>query len=452
MVLQNRLVQKLVRPTSHLAMRVPRILGCVLPGRRVFPFAALLVLIFGSLLLAPLFSMAKAQQLHEATIYYSASCAMCATYVATDLQLALRESGVEKVTVKEYMENQQNRKELTDLMGALRIPPELQGHIITRVDSGIILGGHVPSEIVRDLLSTPPDRRPKMMLVLQDEMHGHATNYQVWDFQGQPVTYPINAPISQFLREYEQTKDAGTSNAKGAPSALAPQTSNWDPRQAIPIVLSAGFLDGLNPCAFAVLLFFIAIMFTFEKTRKETLAIGGVYVAGIYITYFLIGLGILRVFLFAGTPHLVAKVGAALVIIVGMLFLKDFLFPGSPVSLKMSPKTQKLFRPLMYRVTVPSAFGAGALVGLCSFPCAGGIYVAILGLVASQASFAQGLGYLSAYNLMFVLPLLIVLVLAINRTVVTKLSNWHRTQARRAHLVSGILTIAIGVIILAWLV
>jgi cytochrome c biogenesis protein CcdA len=51
----------------------------------------------------------------------------------------------------------------------------------------------------------------------------------------------------------------------------------------------------------------------------------------------------------------------------------------------------------------------GFLVGLCTFPCSGGIYIAIIGLLASQTTYLRGVSYLGLYNLAFIAPLLIIL-------------------------------------------
>ncbi|GFP39531.1 hypothetical protein HKBW3S47_01229, partial [Candidatus Hakubella thermalkaliphila] len=82
---------------------------------------------------------------------------------------------------------------------------------------------------------------------------------------------------------------------------------------------------------------------------------------------------------------------------------------------------QERIGSLAQRATLPSSLALGVLVGLCTFPCSGGIYVAVIGLLASQKSYFQGLGYLLAYNVMFILPLIAILALASNRVVTTKL-------------------------------
>ncbi|WP_176235674.1 hypothetical protein [Candidatus Hakubella thermalkaliphila] len=58
---------------------------------------------------------------------------------------------------------------------------------------------------------------------------------------------------------------------------------------------------------------------------------GGTYILAIYFTYLLIGLGILKTFLAFGPPHLMARIGAVLVILLGLINLKDYFFPVLPV-------------------------------------------------------------------------------------------------------------------------
>ncbi len=62
----------------------------------------------------------------------------------------------------------------------------------------------------------------------------------------------------------------------------------------LPLITTTGFLDGLNPCAFAVLLFFIAYLFTIRKTRASIWKMGLVYISAIYLVYLGIGVGGVR--------------------------------------------------------------------------------------------------------------------------------------------------------------
>src|SRR5574340_1412549 len=87
----------------------------------------------------------------------------------------------------------------------------------------------------------------------------------------------------------------------------------------LPLVLVSSLLDSVHPCSFSILLITIAFLFGLQMTRKKILQIGGVYIAGIFVAYLLIGLGILKTLNLFNTPHFMGKLGATLLILFGLI-------------------------------------------------------------------------------------------------------------------------------------
>lgn len=220
----------------------------------------------------------------------------------------------------------------------------------------------------------------------------------------------------------------------------------------LPFVLTAGLLDSLNPCAIAVLLIFIALMFTLRKSRAAILVMGSAYIAAIFLTYFAIGLGIFRMIHLFNTPHFMAQLGAWVVIAIGIWGLKEYFWPGKFRLLSIPIGSRQLIAKYATKATLPAAAITGVLVGLCEFPCSGAIYVATLGLLAAKATFLKGLSYLFLYNLMFVLPLIIIFAVTTNRLVAEKLINLDETYSSKMRLAAALIMIGIGVAILVWFV
>ncbi|MDO8692034.1 MAG: cytochrome c biogenesis protein CcdA [Dehalococcoidia bacterium] len=218
----------------------------------------------------------------------------------------------------------------------------------------------------------------------------------------------------------------------------------------LPMVLTAGLLDGINPCAFAVMAFLVAFLFAIRRTRWHVLRIGGSYIVGMYLLYFALGLGLMRALSIPGQPHLVARASASFVILLGVIQLKDGLFPQIPVHLSMPSSAWGSIKRLMERTGPLSAAGLGALVGLCTVPCSGGIYLGVLGLLASQVTYLTGVAYLAGYNLMFILPLVGILVLATNRPASRALAGWERSHTKAMHLVAGAAMLGLGAGIFIW--
>ncbi|MGD1995962.1 MAG: cytochrome c biogenesis protein CcdA [Anaerolineae bacterium] len=394
-------------------------------------------LIMASLILLSYASSAWADAPDPVTVYYNRACADCLHYIQETVAPLLRDAGYSELVYKDYINEPDNRAELLTRSDALGVPPALQSHLTVFVGDWLILEGHIPKHVVTDLLAAPADAFDRM-LIYQDKMSG-ATEYTAWAFRGEPKTYPLDTPIGEYLGYLEE---------QGELLSPAPQ----EERKLLPLVFITGFLDGLNPCAFAVLLFFIAFLFTIRRTSASIWAMGLIYIAAIYLAYFLIGLGLMQAVIFAGRHHLMAKIGAWLVISLGLINVKDYFFPQLPIHLRIPTIAHGTIQDWLKRATLPAAAVGGFLVGLCTFPCSGGIYVAIVGLLAAQATHWQGVGYLGLYNLAFVAPLLLLLIGVGNRRTMHRIRLAEQSSRRWVRLATGLGMIAVGAVILVWFV
>src|SRR3990170_758325 len=196
----------------------------------------------------------------------------------------------------------------------------------------------------------------------------------------------------------------------------ASSQGNW----LLPLVLIAAILDSVHPCSFSILLITIAFLFGLQMSRKKIIQIGGTYIVGIFAAYFLIGLGILRVLHIFNTPHFMGKLGAGLLITFGVLNLLNRFFPNFPIKLKIPTVSHVWMGKLMEKASLPAAFGLGFLVGLCQFPCVGGPYLMVIGLLRDQVTYLSGFGYLMLYNLILIVPLIVVLFISAKKEMVDK--------------------------------
>ncbi|MFN4218942.1 MAG: cytochrome c biogenesis protein CcdA, partial [Candidatus Bipolaricaulia bacterium] len=117
--------------------------------------------------------------------------------------------------------------------------------------------------------------------------------------------------------------------------------------------------------------------------------------------------------------------------------------------LKVGAETRERW---MQKATLPAPAVLGFLVGICEFPCTGGVYVGILGLLSAQTTYFEGLGYLLMYNVMFVLPLVAILLALGNRRTLGQVSRWEAQHKQALKLGQGLVMIALGVAILLWFV
>ena len=223
-------------------------------------------------------------------------------------------------------------------------------------------------------------------------------------------------------------------------------------------VVAAGLVDGINPCAIAVLLVFVsatllAVGATMEGSlgeRRRALFRGGsAYVAGMFVTYLLIGLGLMG---FAGAlrqDHLGTKIFAVVAIGWSVLALQEALLPELGERLRMPPMLHGRAQSWVSRATLPGLFVAGSLIGLCTVPCSGSVYLAVLALLSSRADLGSAIGYLVVYNLAFVVPLIALLAAAATPVAMRSLARWQLHNRASLKLALGLVTAMVSLAALA---
>ncbi|MBI4127846.1 MAG: hypothetical protein HY459_02115 [Parcubacteria group bacterium] len=217
----------------------------------------------------------------------------------------------------------------------------------------------------------------------------------------------------------------------------------------LPLVVVAALIDSINPCAFSVLLLTIGFLVSLSAERRKILATGGFYILGLLTVYLLIGLGIIGTLHLFNTPHFMAKLGASILIALGAINLINEFYPNFPIKLRIPKAAHAKMGEFMKKGSLPAAFLLGGLVGICEFPCTGGPYLMILGLLHDEASYLPGLGYLLLYNLIFILPLIVILFIASDAVILEKVRLWKKVNTKPMRLMGGIAMVLLGLLIFA---
>ena len=241
------------------------------------------------------------------------------------------------------------------------------------------------------------------------------------------------------------------------PNAPAEAMQMYLPKITLPTVIVAAAVDGINPCAFTVLLLFITAMLAtmqaggqgINAIRARLLGQGGIYIAAVFLTYLALGVGLLKVLDFFTRQHLPARIGALAAILFGLWMLKDFFLPDLGWRLQAPPQVGNRAREMAKKATVPALIVGGFLIGLCTVPCSGAVYLGVLSLLALQPSAWLGYSYLVLYNLIFVLPLVVILVAASARPTLNRLAHWNLHHKEWVRLALGGGVVVMGLLILA---
>lgn len=208
----------------------------------------------------------------------------------------------------------------------------------------------------------------------------------------------------------------------------------------VPAVLGAGVLDGLNPCSFALLVLFATYTLTMVNAvtadgspttlaRQRLLGAGSLYVGAVWITYFLIGLGLFSFLAFLGEDHFVTRLAAVLALIMALWMVKDVLLPGVGPSMAAPAASHGWMHRAMERGGLAGMLIAGVLVGICTVPCSGAIYLDIVGVLHASGGGPTGIALLALYNLAYIAPLVALLAAVSNRRTLGRLGRWNQANS-----------------------
>ena len=176
----------------------------------------------------------------------------------------------------------------------------------------------------------------------------------------------------------------------------------------IPILITAAALDSINPCAFAVLIFLLSYLLALGA-RSRILKVGTTYIGMVYIVYFISGLGLLTVIQTTNLAVAVKNIVAVISIVIGLINVKEFFWEGRGIKLAIPESQKPRIEKYIHKASVPAAMILGVLVAMVELPCTGGPYLGILAMISNEMTRNQAIPYLLLYNLIFVLPLSIIM-------------------------------------------
>jgi len=248
--------------------------------------------------------------------------------------------------------------------------------------------------------------------------------------------------IKEYLVLYIDTalSELGYKPMPGADSSASDLVSRFQLIRPIGVI-SAGLIDGINPCAFTAIIFFISFLTLQGYARRQILAIGLSFILAVFITYCLIGVGLFNFLYKLKAYWVVVKIvyiaGALLCFSLAGFAFYDFVrfnktgqLQGLVLQLPrgLKERIQRIIG-LHYRKDkdreaenrksstlrlIASAVIVGFFVSLFEAVCTGQVYLPTIVFVLKSTHLKlNALFYLLLYNLMFIFPLWIIMLLAL---------------------------------------
>lgn len=243
-------------------------------------------------------------------------------------------------------------------------------------------------------------------------------------------------------------------------------------------IAGSGLADGINPCAFTVIVFFISYLALQGYRKRELIVIGTTFIAAVFLTYFLLGLGIFNFLYQLANFWRVIKIFNILIgafsIGLGLLAIYDFFLfrktqdaQGLILQLPKSVKNRiHSVIGLFYRKTkdfsfsnqlrvsnlpklIISAFITGFLVSILEAVCTGQLYLPTITFILKTTPYKfKALIYLIVYNIMFILPLFVIFVLALFGVTSAQFAKFLGKHMPKIKIIMAIFFISLGVFLI----
>ena len=273
---------------------------------------------------------------------------------------------------------------------------------------------------------------------------------------GGSTTY--TTPVGELVRTRDITERkiiSTTRNGEQVIEQTNKRSEQMAPENFLAVMIPAALADSINPCAFAVMLLLLTTILSKTKDKKKAFISGLMFSLAIFITYFLLGIGVLKLLWNVESLFRLKWIVGIVGILIGLANLKDYFRYGKGFVMEVPLAWRPTMMKIIKGVTSPrGAFFIGVVVSLFLLPCSSGPYLTILGFLSaeSQSLNIQGYMYLTIYNLIFILPMIIIaFLIGFGYSTAEKIWAFKNKNTKLIHLIMGLLMLALGIYVIGTL-
>ena len=279
---------------------------------------------------------------------------------------------------------------------------------------------------------------------------------------GSAIRDALAKEIATFSPEIADSDKNVVAETEALPSEVLNRFESLGPGA----VAIAGLIDGVNPCAFTTIVFFLSMLAYLKKTRREMLLVGTGFTVSMFIAYFLLGLGLLGTVKAFSVSHglsnsltwgvailAFALAGWSLIDAARYVRTGDTKQVTLGLPKKVRDRIHKVIRTgLTTRGLLIGSLSIGFLVSILESICTGQVYLpTIVFMTRAPGMQASAIGYLLLYNVMFIVPLLVILALTYFGVRSETLGNMFRKRLALAKFAMAGLFAGLGLIVLSTL-
>lgn len=245
-------------------------------------------------------------------------------------------------------------------------------------------------------------------------------------------------PDSEEALNYSFTGDITCSD--GTMCVVGNSLSIW-------VIITAALADSINPCAIAVLILLLTYLLNVKVSKRRMVLLGMIYIATVYIVYLLAGLGLLKFLNVVELSTTLEYIIAGIIILLALLNLKDVFLKSEKSTLAIPESAKPYIKKYISKATVLSLIIAGFIVAAVELPCTGAVYLGILSLLSGTDN-VTGFAYLVLYNLIFVMPLIIIVILAALGKDLTKIDELRKSNKNLVKIIMSVVMIGLALLLI----
>lgn len=324
------------------------------------------------------------------------------------------------VTIKKFeiWKNRENAMKFDELMATYGVKEEDQGTPTVIVNHKVISGDtDIASKLPQEVENALKEQQKKLVAQLEAEAQGKSV--------GTGFFPQIDPPSDESLKK--KNVDSMTLRA----------------------IFLAAIADSINPCAIMVLIILLSSLIVYQKDNKKKIILTAfAFILAVYLTYFLIGLGLASIVATAKISNTITMIVGVIAIIIGLANIKDaFFYRKGDWAIEIPQAWRTKLTKILLRVTSPvGAFLSGGIVTMFELPCTGGPYLFGISLISHASSLGERIALLGFYNLVFILPLIIIAILVVKGTMtIEKAENMRNRNVKMMHMITGLIMLAVGI-------
>ena len=242
----------------------------------------------------------------------------------------------------------------------------------------------------------------------------------------------------------------GTLNIDSSNTTTSNNILEKDSMRLKAIAMTA-IVDSINPCAIMVLIILLSSLIVMQKEKSHIVLTSMTFIGAVYMTYFLIGLGLTNLIAGANVANIVTLIIGVVAVLIGLANLKDaFFYRKGDWAIEIPEAWRNKLTKIIMSATSPlGAFVSGTMVTFIELPCTGGPYLFGLSLIAHSSTLLERVLLLGFYNFIFILPLIVIAVLVIKGAMtIENAEKLKNKNVKIMHFITGVVMLILGLWVL----